>query len=49
MRLRVSQPDWSGDAVDVCKLFTFRPQDDLVIRLDDCVDWQNALALLHSG
>lgn len=48
VRLRVSQADWPGE-VEVFKLFTFRPQDDLVIRLDDCADRENAVAMLTSG
>ena len=41
--LRVSQPDWSG-SVEVFKRFTFRPDADVVIRMQDCTDRVDALS-----
>ena len=41
--LRVSQPDWSG-SVEVFKRFTFRPGADVVVRMQDCTDRDDALS-----
>ena len=44
--LRVSQPDWSG-TVEVFKRFTFRPDADVVIGMQDCADRDDALSAAH--
>ncbi len=41
--LRVSQPDWSG-TFEVFKRFTFRHDADVVIRMQDCTDRDDALS-----
>ena len=41
--LRVSQPDWS-ESIAVFKRFTFRPDADVVIGMQDCTDRDDALS-----
>jgi hypothetical protein len=43
VRLAVSDPQWEGKA-EVFKVFTF--QDDQAVLYEDCVDEENARALL---
>jgi ketosteroid isomerase-like protein len=41
----VANPDWSGP-VTLFKVFTFRPGENVVVRLNDCVDESYALQVL---
>jgi len=41
--LRIAQPDWPGN-VEVFKRFTFRPGSEVVIRMQDCIDRDDALS-----
>ncbi len=41
----IVNPEWSGP-VSVFKVFTFRPGDDVVVRLNDCIDESYALQVL---
>ena len=43
--LGVTDPDWPG-AVEVAKVFRFRTLDDKVVHMEDCRDWEDALARL---
>ena len=42
--LRVSQPDWSGNA-DVYKRFRFSPDADIVVGIEDCTDRDSAVSM----
>jgi hypothetical protein len=46
--LTVSHPDWPLPG-HTFKVFTFRPEDDVVIRIQDCVDRGDALATADAG
>jgi hypothetical protein len=41
----VTDPQWS-EAVDVYKVFTFRSDEDVVVRLNDCLDESYAVQVL---
>ena len=41
--LRVSQPDWPA-SVEAFKRFTFRAGSDVVVRMQDCTDRDDALS-----
>ena len=43
--LHVSDPSWPGVA-EVAKVFRFRTLDDKVVLMEDCHDWEDALARL---
>jgi ketosteroid isomerase-like protein len=43
--ITVRAPEWSGP-VTLFKVFTFAPHDDLVVRLNDCIDESYALQVL---
>ncbi len=45
VEIAVLNPEWSSP-VDVFKVFTFRPGEDVVVRLNDCVDESYALQVL---
>ena len=46
--LRISEPDWSG-AVEAFKRFTFRPDADVVVHIQDCAGRDAALSLSSGG
>jgi ketosteroid isomerase-like protein len=41
----ISSPDWSGP-VETFKVFTFRPGENVVVRMNDCIDESYALQVL---
>jgi hypothetical protein len=41
----VVAPEWSGP-VTLFKVFTFAPHDDVVVRMNDCIDESYALQVL---
>ena len=43
--LHVTDPSWPGVA-EVAKVFRFRTLDDKVVLMEDCHDWEDALARL---
>jgi ketosteroid isomerase-like protein len=43
--ITVLAPEWSGP-VTFFKVFTFGPRDDVVVRLNDCIDESYALQVL---
>jgi ketosteroid isomerase-like protein len=45
VEITVVNPDWSGP-VSVFKVFTFRPGENVVVRLNDCIDESYALQVL---
>jgi hypothetical protein len=45
VEITIASPEWSGP-VSVYKVFSFRPGDDIVIRLNDCIDESYALQVL---
>ena len=45
--LGVTEPGWEG-VVDVAKVFRFRAPDDKVVFMEDCRDWEDALARLRA-
>jgi ketosteroid isomerase-like protein len=45
--LVVSDPEWS-DSVRMYRVFTFRRDEDVVVRLNDCIDESYALQVLAS-
>ena len=45
VELTVLVPGWSGP-VSVFKVFTFRPGEDVVVRMNDCIDESYALQVL---
>jgi hypothetical protein len=46
--LGISDPEWPGVA-DVAKVFRFRAPDDKVVFMEDCHDWEDALARLQAS
>ena len=44
--LGVTEPGWQGVA-EVAKVFRFRTLDDKVVFMEDCLDWEDALARLR--
>jgi ketosteroid isomerase-like protein len=47
VEVTVLVPEWSGP-VRLFKVFTFAPGDDVVVRLNDCIDESYALQVLAS-
>jgi SnoaL-like domain len=45
VEVTVLAPEWSGP-VTLFKVFTFGPSDDVVVRLNDCIDESYALQVL---
>lgn len=45
VEVSVTSPEWSG-AVETFKVFAFRPGEDVVVRLNDCIDESYALQVL---
>ena len=41
----ITNPDWSGP-VTTFKVFTFRPGENVVVRMNDCIDESYALQVL---
>jgi ketosteroid isomerase-like protein len=41
----INNPDWS-QPVDTFKVFTFRPGENVVVRMNDCIDESYALQVL---
>ena len=46
--LGITDPGWPGVA-EVAKVFRFRPLDDQVVFMEDCRDWDDALARLRAS
>ena len=45
VELTIVAPEWSGP-VSVFKVFTFEPGEDVVVRMNDCIDESYALQVL---
>jgi len=45
--LGIREPGFQG-VVDVAKVFRFRAPDDKVVFMEDCRDWEDALARLRA-
>jgi ketosteroid isomerase-like protein len=45
VELTIVNPEWAGP-VTVFKVFTFRPEETIVVRLNDCIDESYALQVL---
>jgi ketosteroid isomerase-like protein len=45
VELTILAPEWSGP-VSLFKVFTFRPGEDVVVRMNDCIDESYALQVL---
>jgi len=46
--LGIREPGFQG-VVDVAKVFRFRAPDDKVVFMEDCRDWDDALARLRAS